>query len=316
MRSTDALGRRSRTKRQPTGKRISLRPRDLLWLEKLHHHGPLPTSYLYAFSRRLCGDEARTLKRLSDLFHEGAYLKRPYQQFETIDARFNQLVYDLDEHGEALLQHEGLWSEYAPRPYGPWKHRCMTACITASLELGARTIEHLRYIPQHQILERAGVGMRVPITYENPQTSKTETRDLIPDALCGIEYQKQGQRSYRFFVIEADRSTEPHRSHRFDRKSYRRTIMQYREFVGGKRYQNHFNLKAGMLVLTVTTNARHMHNMIDLVTEIAPSGQNSFMLFQTAREFGRFFKPPQPLISLITGPWARAGHGSLHLDRL
>ena len=94
---TDTLGRRTRTKRQSTRKIVRAMPRDLLWLEKLHYHGPLPTSYLHEFTCHLAKDRARTLKRLAMLHHEVNLLTRPTKQFDTMDARYNQLVYDLSD---------------------------------------------------------------------------------------------------------------------------------------------------------------------------------------------------------------------------
>lgn len=311
----DALGRRSRTKRQPTGKCLTLRPRDLLWFEKLHRHGPLPTSYLLAFSRHLGSDTARALKRLGDLFHEGAYLTRPHQQFDTMDARFNQLVYDLDERAITALHRAGGYSEFAPRPHGPWKHRCMVACITASLELGVDATPHFGFIPQHRILERAGVGLRVPTMFEDPARNRREQRDLVPDGICGVEYRQDSRRSFRFFLIEADRHTEPTRSKNTDRKSIQRSILQYREFVGRGLYKARFNLTSNMSVLTVTTNQTHMQHMIDVVREIAPSGKNSFLWFQTAPAFARPFTPPEPIGHLFIGKWQRAGHSPAYVDR-
>ena len=49
-RSHDTLGRRSRMKPQSTGKHIRLTERDLLWMQKIHEHGPLSTGELLAFS--------------------------------------------------------------------------------------------------------------------------------------------------------------------------------------------------------------------------------------------------------------------------
>ncbi len=315
MRKTDTLGRRMRTKRKPTGKRIYLAPRDLLWFKKLHQHGPLPTSYLHAFSAHLAKDKGRALKRLADLYNDGEYLIRPKQQFQTIDARCNQLVYDLDRRAEAVLKQEALWSEYAPKPYGPWVHRLMVSCVTASLELGTLDRPDLLYIPQQQILKRAGTGLRINVSYDDPATKKTYNGDLIPDAVCGIEYTKDGTKHYRFFAIEADRNTEPNRSGRFDRKSFKKSILQYRHYVGGGLYKKHLKLTSPLMVLVVTTSDRHMDNLIKLVSEIAPSGRNSFMCFQTVSDFAVPFRPPSLLPCLFWGRWKRAGHAVLFIDR-
>lgn len=313
--STDALGRRTRMIRQPRGRRIGLQPRDLLWFEKLHRHGPLPTSYLYAFSEHLAKDRCRTLKRLADLYNEGGYLDRPKQQFQTIDARYNQLVYELNERAERVLQREGRFSDHAAGPGGPWVHRLMVSCVTASLELAAEARSDLRYIPQHAILDRAGVGLGTSVTYEHPVTGQTHNGDLIPDAICGLEYCDGKRPRRRFFLIEADRNTEPNRSGRFDRKSFRKSILQYREYIGRGLYKEHLKLDDPVAVLTVTTSTRHMQNLINLVAEIAPSGKNSFLCFQAVPAFGSPFKPPQPLPTLLTGPWERAGHAPAYIDR-
>lgn len=294
--------------RQPTGKRIWLQDRDILWFQKLHEHGPLPTSYLHAFTQRLGWDKSRALKRLADLFNEGGYLDRPKQQFETIDARFNQIVYGLGERGEAVLKEEGSFSEYASAPSGPWVHQHMVACVTASLELAIDVTTGLRFLPQHRILERAQTGLQVPVSYSDPDTGERHSGYLRPDAVCGVIFEEGRERRCVLFAIEADRHTEPVRSGNLARKSIYRSILQYREYIGRGLYKKHLNLSAPMFVLTVTTSDRHMQGMIDLVTDIAPSRKNSFMCFQTVPEFGRPFRPPQPLLDLFDGPWQRAGY--------
>lgn len=80
-----------------------------MWFEKLHHHGPLPTSYLHAFTEHLARDRARTLKRLASLHHEANLLDRPAQQFDTLDARYNQLIYDLGPRSLQVLHDEGIY---------------------------------------------------------------------------------------------------------------------------------------------------------------------------------------------------------------
>ncbi|MCG8449641.1 MAG: replication-relaxation family protein [Pirellulales bacterium] len=237
------------------------------------------------------------------------------QQFQTIDARYNQLVYELNEPAKRVLQREGRLNDHAPRPGGPWLHRLMVSCITASSELAAEARPDLRYIPQHAILDRVGVGLGAFVACEHPVTGQTHSGDLIPDAICGLEYRNGKRLRRRFFLIEADRNTEPNRSGRFDRKSFRKSILQYREYAGGGLYKEHLKLDDPAAVLTLTTGARRMQNLVDLVAEIAPSGKNSFLCFQTAPAFGSPFKLPQPLPTLLTGPWARAGHAPAHIDR-
>ncbi|MFT5114814.1 MAG: hypothetical protein ACI8P9_004154 [Parasphingorhabdus sp.] len=205
---TDTLGRRTRTKRQSTGKIIRPMPRDLLWLEKLHHHGPLPTSYLHEFTVHLAKDRARTLKRLAALHHEANLLTQPTQQFDTMDAQYNQLIYDLNDSAIQVVGDEGSFSSKAPVCTGPWKHRVMVSSITASIELATRG-SNIRYIHQHEILDQLGVSMRIPISIRNEQLARDEQHDLIPDAMFGLEYRNGYQKSYIFYLVEADRGTWP-----------------------------------------------------------------------------------------------------------
>ncbi|MCG6867342.1 MAG: replication-relaxation family protein [Gammaproteobacteria bacterium] len=319
-RSHDTLQRRRRDRRQPTGKRLTLQERDLLWLQKIHDHGPLSSSFLHAFSKNLRRNEKRARDRLTDLFNEdrtpdgGAYLGRPWQQFQTFDARYQDLVYDLTPAAESALKARGDWSDQGAHGSGPWLHRYMVASITASIELATLENPSLTYIPQQAILQRAGTVLRHPAPFENPTTKKTETRDLIPDAVFGLEYRKGGERSYRFFIVEADRATEPSRSSIFNRKSHLRTILQYRAYVGEGLYKSHLNLTAGMMVLNVTTSDATRDRMMALTNELSERG-NTYLLFQTCDHFGRYFKPPKPMAELLLGDWLRAGHESFRIDR-
>jgi len=316
----DTLQRRRRDRRSPTGKRVTPQQRDLIWFQKIHEHGPLPSSYLHGFTEHLRRSEKRARDRLTDLFHEdrtphrGAYLNRPWQQFDTFDARYQENVYDLTPAAEAALKEHELWSDHAAAASGTWKHRHMVACITASIELASLKDPDVTYIPQQSILQRADAVLRYPVPYENPVTKKTETKDLIPDALFGLQYGQGRLASYRIFVVEADRATEPSRSSKFNRKSHLRTLLQYRAYIGGGLYKDHLGLTAGMMVLNVTTSEATMARMIALTEELSGKG-NTYLCFRTSDQFGRYFKPPRPMEELMTGEWQRAGYPPFRIDR-
>ena len=314
----DSLGRRRRDIPRSTGKHIRLGNRDLLWLQKLHAHGPLSSSYLYQFAKPIWPNEQANIRRLGDLFHEGRYLDRPAPQFEILDPRHNPLVYDLTLVSDKILKDNHLYSEHSPTPaasFRHWKHRFMTSCITASIELATIANPKLRYIPQSEILGKLNAPLRIPITIKNPLTRKKEKRDLIPDAIFAIEYKYPEGKKYLAFFLEADRNTEPNRSYNFERKSYRRTILQYRELISQKLYKSHYGLNAGALVLNVTTSHTHMENLIELTKELSFHNRNNFMLYQGLPDFGYPFKPPPPLLNLITDPWKRAGRDPFHINK-
>jgi hypothetical protein len=186
----------------------------------------------------------------------------------------------------------------------------MVACITASIELATLARGDIRFIFQDEI---AKGPLRTPVPYTH--NSKTETRDLVPDAIFALAYRIPAGERYRLFALEADRGTEPGRSSSFDRKSQLRTVLQYRAYVGEGLYKAHLGVNAPMLVLTVTTSAARLRNLVDLVDETSATGRNSFMLFQHLPQFGRHFTPPKPLPQLLSELWHRAGHEPLRIDR-
>lgn len=308
----DRLGRRDRLNAQSTGKRVSPTERDLLWLRKLAEHGPLPSSFLLAFSQGSHASEKRARERLTDLFHEdntldgGPYLTRPPQQLRTLDSRYNQLVYDLAPAGTRALGRTGQSSDPPAAPSGPWLHRFMTSCITASIELATLERDDLSYIPQSEILTRAGAELRCHVTIAAPDTSYRYEKDLIPDALFGLRYHTAKGDRFRFFAVEADRATEPVTSSNWNRKSFERNLLQYGAYVAGGAYRDHLNLTAPLLVLNVLSDEQRVQRMVDFVARRYPKG-NAFMLFQVWPDFGPVFRPPQPSPALLMGSWARGG---------
>ena len=314
MDTTDTIGRRTRVRRKPKQKSITLKPRDLLIFQKLHEHGDLPTPFLYAFTRHLGKDYTGLVKRLNLLFHAG-YLDFPQAQRDTENANSNHYVHRINTKSEGALFEYDLLAEGVIRPSGPWKHQCMIACLTASIELATQSTK-VRYIPSHEILRKTENGLRATISIKHPDTKQVTRHDLVPDGLFGLQYRTFTGSKYLSFLIEADRGTERLNSDRTDLKTFKRNVLQYREFIGRGIYKNHFGLKCGMMVLTVTTRPSVMKNMIQLTRDVSTSGQNSFMLFQTAPEFGRPFKPTEPVEGLFRNEWHRAGLPPIRIDKI
>lgn len=308
----DALARRKRLTPVSTGKRVTPQDRDVLWFAKLREHGPLPSSFLLQYAKDMRLNEKRARERLTDLFNEddtadgGAYLTRPPQQFRTLDSRYNQLVYHLAPAGERALQRHGQAGAGIAAPSGPWLHRFMTSCITASIELA--TIDHpdITYIPQSKILTRAETELRFPVTITDPITKREEVKDLIPDAVFGLEYRTEASSRFRFFAVEADRATEPATSSNFNRKSFLRNLLQYEVYMRESGYRQHLALSAPLLVLTISSDPVRTARMIEMTAQHYPQG-NAFMLFQTWEDFGPVFRPPSPRPELLLGDWARGG---------
>jgi len=306
--SHDQLGRRCRTRPQSTGKRITLQPRDWLWLDWLHQHGPLASSFLLEAAKDYGSSEKRAIERLADLFHEdntvhgGTYLKRPPQQFATIDSRYNQLVYDLAPAGERALKETGLWRPKHKAATGPWLHSFMVSSITASIRLAADARSDLEYIPQAYILERANADLSWPVSFVEPTIKKQLTKHLKPDALFGLEYKTEEGSRYRFFVVEADRTTEPLTSRNINRKSMLRNLLQYEAYIRGEKYKKHLKLTAPLLVLNVFSDEQRMRKTMELVEKQSADGC-PYMLFQWWEAFAPPFRIPQPSSSFISNAW-------------
>jgi len=317
----DALNRRKRTRPISSGKRVTPQTRDLLWFQKILEHGSLSTSFLHGFSKHMRVSEKRAKERLTDLFNEdntphgGPYLCRPSQQFRTIDSRYNELVYDLTPASIAALKENGLWNEQKAKRSGPWLHSFMVSCITASIELATLDRDDLAYIPQSKILERAKTALRFPTKINDPDTKQTLTKDLIPDALFGLEYLHKGQKFYRFFLVEADRGTEPTTSKNFNRKSHLRNLAQYSDYIGNGRYKQHLKLTAPLLVLNVSADQTKLKKMVSVTGQTSGPSGNFYMLFQLFEEFGQTFKPPKPHAEFLEQDWARAGKDGIRIDR-
>jgi len=317
--------RRLRYERTSTGKRVELTERDIVWFQKLHQHGPLPSSFLVAFTENLRRNGTRSLERLGDLFHEhntphgGPYLDRPRQQWSAI-SKFERTVYSNTPQAEQVLIERGRIRPAKPPPAAHYHHGLMVACITAAIELATTLDPALRFISEEEILERSPhktLAIPCRISHTNPRTGRTQTLDapLIPDALFGIEYTVGSQKLYRFFMVEADRAHEPVRRANLNETSYLRKVLQYREVVGNRGYQRHFGMKSSMLVLSVTTNTQHMLNILGMIEETAGQAGMPYMLFRTAHEFGDRLRVPDPSFELLTDPWQRARCPGLRIDR-
>ena len=190
----------------------------------------------------------------------------------------------------------------------------MTSCITASIELATLERNDLTYIPQSEILARAAVELRHPVTITDPETKWTGEKDLIPDALFGLRYHTENGDRFRFFAVEADRATEPTTTANWNRKSFLRNLLQYDAYVARGAYREHLKLTAPLLVLNVLSDEQRAQRMDDLVAKRYPEG-NTFMLFQAWADFGPVFRPPQPNPALLVGGWARGGMPVFRIDQ-
>ena len=79
--------------------------------------------------------------------------------------------------------------------------------------------------------------------------------------MFGLEWGKPGNRTRRFYVLEADCSTEPILAKDITRSSFLRKVIQYQHILRKKTYATHFGFHSDLYVLTVTTSKRRITSM-------------------------------------------------------
>ncbi len=316
--------RRSRMRRAPTGKRIELTARDIELFKLLHRHPYLRSTFLYAF---LGGaSETRFKERLGHLYHDGGYIDRPAQQWRFADCRYMPVVYELGEAGERVLRDLGLPTDGSPSRRSrmgasrQFAHTLMVSDIVASIELGVRADASLRFVSWPEILARAPEATRradnpfavpVSISYRPPRMTDTRQADIrvVPDAMFGLEYAREGKKAYRFFALEADRNSMPVARSTLQQSSYLRKILSYTEIIGQGLHKSHFGVP-NLLVLTVATSERHMQGIMKLIRELG-CDLRPFLFKALPPSSG--FGAPAPMPEILTAPWLRADGTALQI---
>ena len=303
--TSDSLNRRSRfAGRQPTGKRIVLGERDFQCFAALERHGLLPSTYLYEFTKHTARNFKGFQQRLTDLYnedntpHRGFYLERPEQQYASINARYQPMAYELTPQAGRALRDRDIPPQMWEQPNGPYLHRFMTACLTASIELGTRQAG-FRYLSQADIFAHpkcpAGLADK-----DHPLALPCGDGSIIPDQLFGIDYGKK----FRFFALEADRKTETIVSRKAHAKAYARKLEAYLHVLEQQTFREVWGIPM-LTILTVTTSQPHMNTMIDTLRDVTGGKFAASFLFKTQGEFGKYWTVPGLMPHLLTDPWAR-----------
>jgi len=306
--ATDALARRLRfAPPNPVARRLVLTEADHLAFAAIDRHGPLPTHYLYAFSRHLRKDYSQLQNRLTELYNgtrgQPPWLVRPPQQFAGFQARYQHLVYDLAPPARLALAEQGRLSRWSPKRTDPFLHRLMGACVGASLELGARA-RGLRYIGREEILSHPkGARARAALNpLAIPLPGVGESRLLVPDDLFGFEYPGAG---YRFFAVEIDRNTESIERKGLGQTAFGRKLAGYVQLLHSQSYRDWWGIP-NLSVLTVTTNAVHARNMIAHVGKQKEPAHAGRFAFACAPDFGADWRVPKAMLNLLDSPWRTA----------
>jgi Replication-relaxation len=323
--------RRSRMRRVCSGKRIELTDRDIALFQLLSRYHYLRSNFLYAF---LGGNSETWFKgRLGDLYHDGRYINRPEQQWQFANSRHMPVIYELDAKGEQVLREHGLWHDVSPLlkngrmgAYRQFAHQLMICDFMASIDLGVRDEPSLRFISWRDIIAKAPEQTRradnpfeipVSITHAFPGTGQAHSADIriVPDGLFGLEYAHEGEMSYRFFALEADRGTMPIVRSNLHQTSYLKKMLAYRQ-IAILNLQRTFLGLPNLFVLNVTTNEQREENMLSLLNGLTAGQGSKLFLFKTLSTLGDFREAPAPTSHILTAPWSRAGCGDFYINKV
>ncbi|MGI0133549.1 MAG: hypothetical protein ACREBW_01135, partial [Candidatus Micrarchaeaceae archaeon] len=72
-----------------------------------------------------------------------------------------------------------------------------------------------------------------------------------------------------------------------------------------------------LLVLTVTTNVTHMHNILDYLKKLTQHDQKAAerFLFKAKPEFGSNWRVPDVMADILAEPWLRADGTSFSIAK-
>ncbi len=317
-------------RRVSAGKRVELTNRDIELFTLLNRYRYLRSNFLYSF---LGGNsETRFKERLGHLYHDGRYINRPTQQWQFANCRNMPLIYELDAKGEQFLRQQGLIQSDSPLlnkgragACRQFAHELMICDCIASIELGVRENPNLRFISWQEIIAKASESTRnlhnpfelsvsILHTFSNSKGTQRADIKIVPDALFGLEYTAYGQKSYRFFVLEADRNQMPVARSNLRQSSYLKKILAYRAIAAQNIYKSHLGIP-NFLILNVITNERHMKSIMALLDEITAKKGSRIFLFKSISTLGDFRMAPAPTSHILTAPWQRVGYDDFCINK-
>lgn len=288
--ATDALARRLRfAPPSPRDEEEMIIPQeaDFIQWAAISRHGPLPISYLHAFTQEQRQNYPNLQRRYTRFYHQG-WVVRPARQYASFHARYSPLVYDLTPKAKAALANRAC--AHPPSRSAPFIHQLMQACFTASVELAAPEAG-FAFVGREEIL--AHPHCQTPSLALQLRASR-----LIPDDLFAIE-RTDGKR--RFFLLEIDRNTESIERASGGYNTWAKKVAAYDEVFGLGIHRQAWGIP-NATVLIVTTNERHAQNLRAYIA--AKSGHADRYQVMTEPTFDANWRVPKELLpTFINAPW-------------
>lgn len=163
-------------------------------------------------------------------------------------------------------------------------------------------IQKLRFDTQTKVMDTAVPGFGILVGKRAKTFFVVKGKKLMPDSVFMLS---DGEKDLLVF-LEIDRGTEATYATELTRKSWRRTISQYKEVIAGGMYKKHFGVTCGALLMIVTISKAKENGILkDIVAKEFPNGC-SYILTTHIPEFGRIFHPPR-MLDMLGTTWNRWG---------
>jgi hypothetical protein len=233
-------------------------------------------------------------RELGALVEEG-YLRRPPQQKDSAGYRYSARVYELALRGKVELLKHGVEPETWKGERQFW-HQLMVADIVLSIEIACRS-RGLRFRHRRELLGNRPLSFQTDISFRHP-SGKLETYDgrLQPDDFFAV--------NDTYFALEADRGNEPIVRPTLQTSSYARKLLQYRNVLMRKVYEQ---LVPNLVILNITTSQQHAANIMTFMDGVLDAKSQS-LLFKGIPILGSRDRYPDPLTTLLDEPFDRVGH--------
>jgi hypothetical protein len=267
--------------------------RELRWLVHIERHGPQASTALIDLTSdtHRCKDTAlRALQRL----RAAGLLTLPPGQRAIERAEFHPYIYDMTAKARAHMDEAELL-EPAVRPTGHFWHAYTVSALTAAIDRTA-TRAGLKYVPAQTILDLKNTNLAIP----------TNNGSVVPDQIFALNYGG----SFRAFLLEVDRSTEPQTS-RAARESLSRKLSAYGAIFARDLARQHYGLKSPLALLFTFSSRLRAAWLLEAIRENWPN-LAPVTLVQVVDK-------TDPLLiqanSYISSPWQRATGDNFDLFR-
>jgi DNA-binding transcriptional ArsR family regulator len=246
----------------------------------------------------LDGGSAQNVSRALLALFENGYVERPVAQVASrlLYEGSRPTIYGLTRKGAALLRQHGedvrrrLLDGIDKERGAGWRfieHTVSIAEFWVSLELAARGREDLRVLERGEILEDAPKSKRdrlVRLEASIRIGGVLKKNAVVPDALFGLRMNDEVE---NFFMLEIDRGEMPvERFKNTQRTYFAKKMLTYYQANRQQRHVHELGIP-NFRVLTLTTNARRVEQMLRALRTITDGkGSNMFLFADQSRFSG------------------------------